>query len=122
MKCDLGDLAIFYETYGTGRPIVMLPGRPSDHHIMERFMEPLFTQRDGWLRIYPDLPGTGLTPSVDRLATHDQMLDVVLAFIDTVIPVNASCSLACPMGGTWPVAWSRAVQRRSMACCSVHPR
>ena len=86
MRCDLGDLAIFYETYGTGRPIVMLPGRPSDHHIMERFMEPLFTQRDGWLRIYPDLPGTGLTPSVDRLATHDQMLDVVLAFIDTVIP------------------------------------
>ncbi len=86
MKCDLGDLAIFYETYGTGRPLVMLPGRPSDHHIMERFMEPLFTQRDGWLRIYPDLPGTGLTPSVDRLATHDQMLDVVLAFIDTVIP------------------------------------
>jgi pimeloyl-ACP methyl ester carboxylesterase len=86
MKCDLGDLAIFYETYGTGRPIVMLPGRPSDHHIMERFMEPLFTQRDGWLRLYPDLPGTGLTPSMDRLATHDQMLDVVLAFIDTVIP------------------------------------
>ena len=86
MQCDLGDLAIFYETYGTGRPIVMLPGRPSDHHIMERFMEPLFTQRDGWLRIYPDLPGTGLSPSVDRLATHDQMLDVVLAFIDTVIP------------------------------------
>jgi hypothetical protein len=35
-------LLIFYETYGSGRPIVMLPGRPSDHHIMERFMEPLF--------------------------------------------------------------------------------
>ena len=86
MKCDLGDLAIFYETYGTGRPIVMLPGRPSDHHIMERFMEPLFKQRDGWLRLYPDLPGTGRTPGSDRLATHDQMLDAVLAFIDTVIP------------------------------------
>jgi len=86
MKCDLGDLAIFYETYGTGRPIVMLPGRPSDHRIMLRFMEPLFTQRDGWLRLYPDLPGTGRTPGVDRLATHDQMLDAVLAFIDTVIP------------------------------------
>ncbi len=86
MKCDLGDLAIFYETRGTGRPIVMLPGRPSDHRIMERFMEPLFMQREGWLRIYPDLPGTGLTPSVDRLATHDSMLDAVLAFIDTIIP------------------------------------
>ncbi len=77
MECDLGDIAIYYETYGTGRPIVMLPGRPSDHRVMLRFMEPLFAQRDGWLR---------RTPSVDRLATHDQMLDAVLAFIDTVIP------------------------------------
>lgn len=86
MKCDLGDIAVFYETHGTGRPIVMLPGRPSDHHIMERFMEPLFTQRNGWLRIYPDLLGTGLTPSADRLTTHDSMLDTMLEFIDKVIP------------------------------------
>ena len=86
MKCNLGDIAIFYETYGTGRPIVMLPGRPSDHRVMARFMEPLFTRRDGWMRLYPDLPGTGRTPALDRLATHDQMLDTMLAFIDTVIP------------------------------------
>lgn len=86
MKCDLGDTAIYYEAYGTGRPIVMLPGIPSDHGVMERLMEPLFTERDGWLRLYPDLPGTGRTPAVDRLATQDQMLDAVLAFIDTVIP------------------------------------
>lgn len=86
MHCDLGDVTIYYETYGTGRPIVMLPGRPSDHRVMARFMEPLFAQRDGWLRLYPDLPGTGRTPAVDRLATHDQMLDAVLAFIDADIP------------------------------------
>lgn len=86
MICDLGDLAIYYEPYGSGRPMVMLPGRPSDHRIMARFMEPLFTQREGWLRIYPDLPGTGRTPAVDRLATHDAMLNTMLAFIDKVIP------------------------------------
>jgi pimeloyl-ACP methyl ester carboxylesterase len=86
MICDLGDLAIYYETYGSGRPMVMLPGRPSDHRVMARFMEPVFTQREGWLRIYPDLPGTGRTPSADRLATHDAMLEAVLAFIDKVIP------------------------------------
>jgi pimeloyl-ACP methyl ester carboxylesterase len=99
MKCDLGDIAIFYETYGTGRPIVMLPGRPSDHHIMARFMEPLFTQRDGWLRIYPDLPGTGLTPSIDRLATHDSMLDAMLAFIDKVIPAQRFVLAGYSYGG-----------------------
>jgi pimeloyl-ACP methyl ester carboxylesterase len=86
MQCDLGDISIYYETYGTGRPIMMLPGRPSDHGVMERFMEPLFAQREGWLRIYPDLPGTGRSPAVDRLATHDEMLAATLAFIDTVIP------------------------------------
>ncbi|HZR41601.1 MAG TPA: alpha/beta hydrolase [Ktedonobacteraceae bacterium] len=86
MKCDLGDVEIFYEACGAGRPVVMLPGIPTDHGIMLRFMEPLFTQRDGWLRLYPDLPGTGQTPGVDRLATPDRVLDAMLAFIDKVIP------------------------------------
>lgn len=85
MECKFGERKIFYEAHGTGRPIVLLPGRPSDHKIMERFMEPLFAQRPGWLRLYPDLPGTGLTPSLDQ-ASHDQMLEAVLAFIDAVIP------------------------------------
>ena len=31
-------------------------------------------------------PGTGCTPSVDPLATHDAMLEAVLAFIDKLIP------------------------------------
>jgi pimeloyl-ACP methyl ester carboxylesterase len=86
MQCDLGDFAIYYETYGAGRPIVMLPGIPSDHRVMARFIEPLFAQRDGWLRLYPDLPGTGRTPGPDRLASNDQMLNTMLAFIDAVIP------------------------------------
>jgi pimeloyl-ACP methyl ester carboxylesterase len=99
MKCDLGDLAIFYETYGTGRPIVMLPGIPSDHRIMLRFMEPLFTQREGWMRLYPDLPGTGRTPGVEHLTTQDQMLDAVLAFIDTVIPGQRFVLVGLSYGG-----------------------
>ena len=86
MQCDLGDVTIHYEAYGAGRPVVMLPGRPSDHRVMARFMEPLFAQRDGWLRLYPDLPGTGSSPAVDRLATHDQMREAMLALIDAVIP------------------------------------
>jgi pimeloyl-ACP methyl ester carboxylesterase len=86
MYCNLGDIAVFYTIYGAGRPIVLLPGRPSDHQIMARFMEPLFARRDGWLRLYPDLPGTGQTASADHPATHDRMLQTVLAFIDAVIP------------------------------------
>jgi pimeloyl-ACP methyl ester carboxylesterase len=86
MQCDLGDLSIYYETEGSGRPMLMLPGQPSDHRIMALFMEPAFANREGWLRIYPDLPGTGLSPAPDGLSTHDQMVDAMLAFIDAVIP------------------------------------
>ncbi|HLZ61292.1 MAG TPA: alpha/beta hydrolase [Ktedonosporobacter sp.] len=86
MRCEVEDTSFFYETRGAGRPIVMLPGRPSDHRIMEQFMEPLFTNRSDWLRIYPDLPGTGKTAASDRLTTYDQLLDLLLAFIDALLP------------------------------------
>jgi pimeloyl-ACP methyl ester carboxylesterase len=99
MQCDLGDISIYYETYGTGRPIMMLPGRPSDHRVMERFMELLFTHRDGWMRLYPDLPGTGRTPGADRLASHDKMLGTMLAFIDTVIPGQRFALAGLSYGG-----------------------
>jgi hypothetical protein len=39
MEANLRDISIYYETYGSGRPVVMLPGRPSDHHIMARFRD-----------------------------------------------------------------------------------
>lgn len=87
MHCDLGDLTVFYEASGDGRPIVMVPGQPSDHRVLAQVMEPRFARRAGWRRLYPDLPGTGRTPALDQQrATHDQMLATVLAFIDAVIP------------------------------------
>ena len=120
MKCDLGDLTIFYETHGAGRPIVMLPGIPSDHRIMVRFMDPLFTQRNGWMRLYPDLPGTGHSPGVERLDTQDQMLEAVLAFIDTVIPGQRFVLAGLSYGGYLArgVVWHRAASIDGLLLCA----
>jgi pimeloyl-ACP methyl ester carboxylesterase len=49
-------------------------------------MEPIFTQHQGWKRIYPDLPGMGKTPGANWITTEDQVLDIVLDFIDKVVP------------------------------------
>jgi pimeloyl-ACP methyl ester carboxylesterase len=49
-------------------------------------MEPIFQQRDGWKRVCTDLPGMGKTPSKEWITNSDQMLDVVLAFIDEIVP------------------------------------
>jgi pimeloyl-ACP methyl ester carboxylesterase len=56
MKCKLERITVNYETFGEGKPIIMLHGWPLDHRIMVNVMEPLFKNRDGWKRIYPDLP------------------------------------------------------------------
>ena len=86
MDCELKDITVHYEMFGEGRPIIMLHGWSADHRHVESDMEPLFRQRDGWKRIYPDLPGHGRTPGKDWITNQDKILDVVLDFIDNVIP------------------------------------
>jgi len=86
MDCDLKDITVHYELFGEGRPIIMLHGWSCDHRYMVSDMEPLFRQRDGWKRIYLDLPGHGRTPGKDWITNQDKILDVVLDFIDNVIP------------------------------------
>ena len=86
MECQIKDISFHYELFGEGRPIIMLHGWSIDHHHMVSAMEPLFRQRDGWKRIYLDLPGHGRTPGKDWVTNQDKILDVVLDFIDNVIP------------------------------------
>jgi pimeloyl-ACP methyl ester carboxylesterase len=86
MECKLTDITIHYQAFGKGRPILMLHGAPLDHRALLGCMEPVFKNRDGWLRIYPDLPGMGRSQGGDWIASSDQMLHIILAFIDRVIP------------------------------------
>ena len=64
----------------------MLHGYGSDHRLMKGCMEPLFAQQQGWQRIYLDLPGMGQTPGKETIESTDDILNVVVDFIDTVIP------------------------------------
>ena len=88
MICDLENITVYYETFGSGRPLILLHGGYHDHHHILNDMEPLFGKRDGWQRFYPDLPGHGKTPAPDWMETQDQVLDVILKFIDQVIPAQ----------------------------------
>jgi pimeloyl-ACP methyl ester carboxylesterase len=86
MDFELQDITVHYELLGEGRPIIMLHGWGCDHRYMVSDMEPLFRQRDGWKRIYLDLPGHGRSPGKDWITNQDKILDVVLDFIDNIIP------------------------------------
>ena len=71
---------------GSGRPVLVLHGSTLDHRHMRDSLEPIFAQQDGWQRIYIDLPGHGLSPAQDDIATQDDLLASVLAFIDQALP------------------------------------
>ena len=86
MECDLKGITLYYEMFGEGRPIIMLHGWGVDHRHIASDMEPFFRQRAGWKRIYPDLPGHGKTLGQDWIQNQDMILEVVLDFIDKVIP------------------------------------
>ena len=99
MECELDGITIHYEVYGEGKPIIMLHGWPLDHRVMVSTIEPLFKQRQGWQRFYPDLPGMGLTPGADWITTQDQVLDIVLDFINKVAPGQRYALVGYSYGG-----------------------
>ncbi len=86
MECQIKDHSVYYEVCGDGRPIVLLNGGGPDHRCMTGCLELIFRERSGWKRFYLDLPGTGKTQGKDWITNSDQMLDVVLDFIETVTP------------------------------------
>ena len=86
MECQVRDITMYYEEAGAGRPLLLLHGWPLDHRHIANDMEPLFADRAGWRRLYPDLPGMGKTRAADWITCQDQMLDLVIDFIDTVAP------------------------------------
>lgn len=77
---------VYLEEYGDGMPIIMLHGYSLDHRMMKGCMEPVLAHRAGWRRIYLDLPGMGRTPALDSVRNSDEMLDLVLQVIDSLVP------------------------------------
>ncbi len=74
MECQLENISVNFEMFGEGRPIVLLHGYWTDHRQIAGCMEPNFESRDGWKRIYPDLPGMGKTLGSERTVPPQEIL------------------------------------------------
>lgn len=86
MQCHLERLSINYETAGSGRPLLILPGWTMSAASALDWLEPFFDGRDDVRRIYLDLPGHGLTPGTPWVQGLDDMLQIILDFVDAVLP------------------------------------
>ena len=87
MEYTFKDVTLYYEIYGSGRPVFMIHGWGPDHRLMKGCMEPIFQSvKEPWKRIYFDLPGMGKTKGKPWITGSDQMLEIMLEFIDGIIP------------------------------------
>lgn len=99
LQCRLDNLTIAYEQIGAGQPLVFLHGWSLDHRYELIEYEPIFQARTGWQRIYLDLPGMGQTIAPPWLTNLDQMLEIVLMFIDHVLPNQRFAIAGTSAGG-----------------------
>lgn len=75
--------SVHYAEHGDGRPVLVLHGAGVDHREAEACFERGLA-RDGYRRIYPDLPGMGRTPAPATLRSANDVLDLLLGFVDEV--------------------------------------
>jgi pimeloyl-ACP methyl ester carboxylesterase len=80
MEHRVGRTSVHYVEYGDGVPVMVLHGAGVDHREAEACFEPALAQRDGYRRIYPDLPGMGRTSAPSSLRSADDVLDALLGF------------------------------------------
>jgi len=85
MESMVDGIPVHYVQQGSGTPVLGLHGGGVDHHEMAGSLEPLFADRPGYQRIYPDLPGMGRTPAPETVNSSDDILQILLGLIDTVI-------------------------------------
>jgi pimeloyl-ACP methyl ester carboxylesterase len=78
-------IPVHYAQHGTGTPVLALHGAGVDHREISGYLEPLFADRAGYRRVYPDLPGMGRTPAPETIDSNDAVLDTLLGLVDAVI-------------------------------------
>jgi len=99
MMPNVKNIPIHCEQFGDGIPVLCLHGFGVDHRLMKGCLEPIFSELDGYKRIYPDLPGFGKTPAPDWLKNADDMLDAITAFVNEVVGKGTFLVIGQSYGG-----------------------
>ena len=99
MLAKVNGILVHYAQHGSGMPVLGLHGGGVDHREIMGALEPLFTDRPGYRRIYPDLPGMGHTPASETIDSTDAVLELLLGLVDAVIGEEALLVVGHSSGG-----------------------
>jgi pimeloyl-ACP methyl ester carboxylesterase len=121
MECRLERTSVHYEARGEGRPLLTLHGFTLDHRVMVEALEPVFRNRAGWRRLYPDLPGMGQSEAPDWIATQDEMLEVLVELVDRLMPGERFSVVGLSWGGFLAQGLVHRLANRMDGLCLIVP-
>jgi pimeloyl-ACP methyl ester carboxylesterase len=98
-RANVNGIPVHYAQHGDGAPVLGLHGGGVDHREIQGALEPLFADRPGYRRLYPDLPGMGRTPAPETIDSTDAVLEVLLGLVDTVVGEEALLVVGHSFGG-----------------------
>jgi pimeloyl-ACP methyl ester carboxylesterase len=96
---DVEGIPVHYAQHGGGRPVLALHGAGVDHREIMGALEPLFADRPGYRRLYPDLPGMGRTPVPETIDSNDAVVELLGGLVDAVIGQEAFLLVGHSYGG-----------------------
>jgi pimeloyl-ACP methyl ester carboxylesterase len=85
MQHEALGVPVHFAQSGDGTPVLVLHGANVDHREMLGSIDPVFGRKREYRRLYPDLPGMGHTPAPEKVGGGDDVLDLLLSFVDGVI-------------------------------------
>jgi pimeloyl-ACP methyl ester carboxylesterase len=96
---NVNGIPVHYAEHGGGMSVLALHGGSVDHREIMGALEPVFADRPGYRRLYPDLPGMGRTPAPERIDSTDAVLELLLGLVDEVIGEEAFLVAGHSFGG-----------------------
>jgi pimeloyl-ACP methyl ester carboxylesterase len=85
MLATVNGIPVHYSQHGRGTPVLGLHGAGVDHREIMGALEPVFADRPGYRRIYPDLPGMGHTPAPQTIDSNQAVLELLVGLVEAVI-------------------------------------
>jgi pimeloyl-ACP methyl ester carboxylesterase len=121
MEHVIADVPVHYVEHGDGMPVLALHGAGVDHREVMACLDPVLSAVGGYRRIYPDLPGMGRTPAPESINSADDVLDLLLAFVDGVIGDGTMLVVGHSAGGYYAQAVADRRQERVVGLALLCP-
>jgi pimeloyl-ACP methyl ester carboxylesterase len=99
LKIEIDQTVIAYHEVGEGRSLLAVHGWATDHRYIMKILEPIFENREGWRRIYLDLPGRGESLGSERIRSSEDELNLLLEFIQTILSGESFALVGLSYGG-----------------------